>query len=86
MTKEQEIKDPDSCLNRARPGEMVFVLRAHDPCAAQLVRIWTDLRIFRGKNKPEDKQIMDALACADMMDEQRLAEKSAEFVSAVKGE
>ena len=69
MTKEEEINDPASCLNRAKPGEMIFVLRAHDPCAAATVRIWVTLRNLIGKNTYPDTD--KALKCAHTMDEQR---------------
>jgi hypothetical protein len=32
MIKNLELTNPDSCLNKAADDEMVFVLRAKDPC------------------------------------------------------
>lgn len=39
-TKQQNILSPGSCWNRAAPNEPVFVLRANDPLAPQIVRMW----------------------------------------------
>lgn len=39
-TKAQEIRNPDSCLNKAAFDEPVFVLRANDPVAAHVVEYW----------------------------------------------
>lgn len=40
MLKRDEIANPNSCLNKAAGDEPVFVLRAQDALAAQLVRDW----------------------------------------------
>ena len=37
-----EVKNPDSCLNRAKPDEPIFVLRANDGRAAAAVRFWAN--------------------------------------------
>lgn len=39
-TKAETLRDPMSCLNRASPIEPIFVLRAKDPIAAQVIRLW----------------------------------------------
>lgn len=39
-TKRENILNPASCWNRAAPDEPVFVLRANDPLAPQIVREW----------------------------------------------
>ena len=40
MDKRDELSDSNSCLNRAAPDEPVFVLRANDELAPDLVREW----------------------------------------------
>jgi hypothetical protein len=68
MRRRDEVMDPFSCFNRAREDEMVFVLLGRDVAAAPAIRAWANARIERGKNKPEDHQIKEALACADIME------------------
>ena len=46
----------------AGEDEMVFVLLGRDVAAAPAVRAWAKEHIERGKNKPEDGQIKEALA------------------------
>ena len=60
--------DPFSCFNRACEDETVFVLLGRDVAAATAIRAWAKERIERGKNKPEDGQIKEALACANIME------------------
>lgn len=40
MQKQEEISNPDSCLNKAADDEPLFVLRAHDRMAPMTVRQW----------------------------------------------
>lgn len=60
MRKKDELKDPKSCLNKAKKKEMIFVLLGRDMAAAVAVRAWINERIRLGKNKPEDKKIKEA--------------------------
>lgn len=69
MLKKHEIEHPASCLNKARPHEMIFVLLARDAAAPEAIRAWVAERLKRGLNKPEDSQISEALKCASRMDE-----------------
>lgn len=71
MKKRDEIDDSESCLNKARDDERVFVLLARDPAAPSAIRRWVDVRINLGKNKLTDPQIVEALDCADRMDRER---------------
>lgn len=71
MEKMQELTNPDSCINRALPGEMVFVLLARDAVAPLAVRAWAIKRVEIGKNQRTDQQIVEALKCADTMEDQR---------------
>lgn len=68
MIKSRELTDPDSCMSRARPDEMTFVLLARDIAAPGAIREWCRLRCLYGKNTPKDEQIQEALACADAME------------------
>ncbi len=61
MRKAMELSDPDSCLNRAKDDEMLFVLMGRDVAAPAAVRNWIHERIRTGKNKPDDAQITEAL-------------------------
>lgn len=71
MEKIKELTDPNSCINRALPGEIVFVLLARDPVAPTVVRAWAASRVATSKNERFDPQITEALNCADEMDAQR---------------
>ena len=71
MRKYEELKNPESCLNRAYLTEMTFVLLARDIVAPMVVREWCRLRCLHGKNTPQDDQIQEALACADAMEADR---------------
>ena len=73
MIKACEATDPQSCFNRALDDEMMFVLLARDIVAPRLVRMWVLERIAYGKNKWGDKQITEALECADRMEHQQAA-------------
>lgn len=65
MMKQTELNDPNSCLNRAREDEQIFVLLGRDVAAPEAVRMWAAERIRSGKNKPTDQQIIEALGWAD---------------------
>jgi hypothetical protein len=43
VTKSEHLRDPQSCLNKAAPDEMVFVLREKDPLFAQTIRLWATM-------------------------------------------
>ena len=60
MRKRDELLSPDSCLNRARDDEQLFVLLGRDPAAPAAVLAWIDERIRLGKNKPDDPKIAEA--------------------------
>ncbi len=71
MIKRDEIDHPESCLNRARDEERLFVLRARDPAAPAAIRAWIKERLRLGKNKPGDEQIRSAYEDASLMEFQR---------------
>jgi len=65
-TKQDELRNPASCLNRARPDEILFVLRSNDPIAPQVVRLWAAMA--EGLHEPD--KVLEALHCADHMQRQ----------------
>lgn len=68
MIKVDEISDRNSCFNRARYDELVFVILERDAAAPATIRFWCSERIRLGKNKPDDEQILKALRDADSME------------------
>lgn len=60
MRKNKELSEPNSCLNKANPDELIFVLLERDAAAANVVEFWMAERVRLGKNKPGDKQISEA--------------------------
>lgn len=71
MIKANEVANPQSCLSRAKHHEWIFVLLARDAAAPETIRFWCRERIRLGKNGPDDEQIMEAMRCASLMEEQR---------------
>lgn len=74
MLKIEEQADPKSCWNKAFPGERIFVLLGRDPAAGAAIRAWANERVGIGKNVPGDRQIREALECADLMAQERTAD------------
>ncbi len=70
MRKRDELSCKDSCMTRAHPEEMTFVLLGRDDAAPATIRAWVDERIRLGKNGWIDEQIYEALICADVMAEE----------------
>jgi hypothetical protein len=71
VIKTQEATDLQSCWNKALPNERVFVLLARDPAAPEAIREWVAERITSGKSHRDDPQIVEALLCAALMDDER---------------
>lgn len=71
MMKKEEIKNPDSCLNRSEDEEFVFVLTSRDVCAPLAIRAWIEARLVTGKNKSTDQQLREASIIATSMEIQR---------------
>ena len=72
-SREHQLSDPTSCLNTARKNERLFVLLARDIAAPDTIRYWVRKRLALGKNRRDDAQIVEALECADSMEEERTA-------------
>jgi hypothetical protein len=71
MRKRDELNNPDACMARARDDEMTFVLLARDEDAPGTIRDWIARRIRRGKNRPDDAQMLEAERCAQIMEAER---------------
>lgn len=72
MRKRDELTNPNSCLNKARDDEWLFVLLGRDLAAVDTVRFWIIRRLELGKNAPGDPQIIEAEAwCKAVEAEQR---------------
>ena len=54
-----------SCYDKAHPDEPIFVLRAQDPMAAAIVRVWA---VFAKEAGVRQEKIEDALNVATAMD------------------
>lgn len=50
MTKQEERDDPNSTWNKIAEGEYLFILRAQDILAPDIVNVWIDKAIQRGVN------------------------------------
>ncbi len=72
MLKRHETEVADSCFNKAKEDELMFVLLERDPAAPAAIREWVNVRILVGKNRAHDPQILDALECARQMEQKRL--------------
>jgi len=71
MRKQDELTNPNSCMSKAKDTEMTFVLIDRDVAAPAAIRYWVEKRIQLGKNKHDDPQILEALACAETMERER---------------
>lgn len=69
MLKRQEMTDPKSCLNKAAADEPVFVLRAKDPLAPDIIRLWA----AEAQGMHEVEKCNEATQIADDMDAWRKA-------------
>lgn len=72
MRKRDEIDHTESCFNKARDNERLFILLARDPAAPVAIRAWIAERVRLGKNTWGDSQIVEALGCADLMETERV--------------
>lgn len=73
MKKSMELRDPRSCLGRARADEPIFVLLARDQHAPGTIREWCDRYLganggFSGASKRQRAKVLEALALADEME------------------
>lgn len=62
MRKIDEVNNPNSCFNKARENELIFVLLGRDEAAPIAIQSWIDARVRLGKNTYDDDQIKEARA------------------------
>lgn len=60
MKKIDEIRNPNSCLNKAYQEELLFVLMERDAATPIAIEAWINARIRLGKNAADDAQIREA--------------------------
>lgn len=73
MRKSDELSNPNSCLNRSAPDEMLFVVCARDPAYGHTVREWALERVRLGINKASDGKIAGAYADALQVEREQCA-------------
>jgi hypothetical protein len=61
----------EGCLGKAADDELLFVLRAKDPAAAMVVRIWSQIAASQAMHEPE--KLAEAFELATQMDAWRKA-------------
>lgn len=71
MIKREELTNPSSCMSKALPDEMTFVLLARDIAAPATIEFWVEERIRLRKNSNLDEQILEAVDCAHAMRKQK---------------
>ena len=64
---------PFDCYAKADPDEPIFVLRAKDPLAPILVRLWVELRELSGE---DNNKLNEAVDCSHEMDRWRRCEQT----------
>lgn len=74
MIKSEELRDLQSCLNKAGRSEPIFILRAKDPIASMAIRHWATMAY--GLHEPS--KIKEARDFADAMDDWLNAPKAPE--------
>ena len=68
MRKRDEIALPQSCWNKAKESEILFVLLERDEAMAETIRFWAAKRIEKGLNADGDPQIVEALVTANLLE------------------
>lgn len=72
MLKREELADPNSCFNKAKDDEPIFVLLARDPIAAEMVLAWSEMA--RGFHS--DEKIVSAAKWSKTMNDWRIQQRS----------
>jgi hypothetical protein len=70
VTKRENIDDLNSCWNKAKDEEFVFVLLGRDKAVPTTIRMWAFTRVAMGLNKRTDEQIVRAYQEADEIERQ----------------
>lgn len=71
MTKQEEFSNQNSCFNRARQEELMFILLERDIATPDTIRYWAQLRVKSGKNTLKSAQIQEALTLADRIEQRK---------------
>jgi len=71
MRKIDEVNNPNSCLNKAKDNELIFVLLERDEAAPIAIQAWIDARVRIGKNSYDDAQLKEAREILFSMMERR---------------
>lgn len=68
MKKRDELTNPNSCFNKAKDDDYIFVLIQKDITMADTIRQWVRLRVEAGKNQYIDAKVDEALKLANLID------------------
>lgn len=71
-TKREEMEDPNSCWNKAKYDEPMFILLGRDESAPAAIENWCDRRVRTSKNLTDDVQIKEAMGLAEVMRDYRI--------------
>jgi hypothetical protein len=77
-TKRENIDDPNSCWNKARDDEQVFILLGRDEQMAGTIRDWADRRIAAGVDTDSSPKILSARRLADDLDRAKVVAPACE--------
>jgi len=78
MLKHEEALNPQSCFNRAKDNEPVFVLLGRDMAAPAAISTWIAMRRVLGLNTEAlDEQIIEAEEAIKQMNEWRVKNQKA---------
>lgn len=69
MKKCDEINRLDSCFNKAKFTELLFIMLERDKAAPAGIRKWIEERIRLGLNSVGDKQLLEAEALAKSIED-----------------
>lgn len=73
MRKSEELVCLDSCFNKARYDEYLFVLMGRDAATPETIRFWVAERIRLGLNTAGDPKMTQALNAADAIEQDQAA-------------
>lgn len=65
MRKKDEVADPNSCLNKAKDDDILFVLKDTDQAMVDTVLYWIKRRIELGLNQQGDAKMTEAAQLAN---------------------
>lgn len=71
MRKTEEMIVENSCWNKAKFNERLFILMSRDEAAPSTIRFWIRQRIELGLNKSGDEKLVEAERCAELMENEK---------------